>query len=745
MELSHFRGTLSVTEISKGETAVKERDENAPSKTPKWGKALLLGVNGLILGAVLYGQLRGGGPQNGAACSVSALYLAAGVGCFLLALGAEWAKYRVLLRASGETMPAGTAFGCAVLGKYYDSITPMGAGGQPFQMYYLRKRGFSAGTSGAVPIVGFLGLQFSFVLLGLLMLPLGAKYAGDLGLLRAGAWLGLGCYAFVPVCILLFSAAPKTLERAVSAGAMALQRLRILKDGAASARNAAATMGEYCQSMEMLRRRPSLWLPVLGLSMVFRGAVLSMPWLVLRAFGASVAYGPVFVQVVYISAAMSLIPTPGNAGAAEGCFYAVFAPVGGAGLSWAMLVWRGLCYYSWLGLGFVYQLLLPMSRRTTPAGEGSAQFIDVYYPVVDGVVQTVDAYARRLARHDRCCVVCPRPGGAEDAALGYDVCRVPAIKLPKIPFRLPLPGLSRDLARRMKEHPPRVLHAHSPFSMGHYALRLGRRRGIPVVATFHSQYYDDVLRLTGSPRLARWVTGYIVRFYERADHVWACSHAAAETLRRYGYGGEIFVMENGVDPGEARPEGLAALAEQTFLLPDDRPRLLFVGQQIWQKNLALVLDTCGRLKEAGVPFLLVVAGGGYDAEAIRAYADGLGLGEQVRFLGKIRDRRLLMGLYEASDLFFFPSLYDNAPLVLREAALAGLPALVVAGANAAEVIHDGVNGFTGPNDSGSMARRVREILAMPERARIGACARDTIPVSWDVIVARVARQYADLG
>ena len=43
--------------------------------------------------------------------------------------------------------------------------------------------------------------------------------------------------------------------------------------------------------------------------------------------------------------------------------------------------------------------------------------------------------------------------------------------------------------------------------------------------------------------------------------------------------------------------------------------------------------------------------------------------------------------------FTFPSLYDNAPMVVREAAVMGTPAVLVAGSDAAEIIHDGANGF----------------------------------------------------
>lgn len=36
-----------------------------------------------------------------------------------------------------------------------------------------------------------------------------------------------------------------------------------------------------------------------------------------------------------------------------------------------------------------------------------------------------------------------------------------------------------------------IVHAHSPFHAGSEALRLAAVRKLPLVATFHSKYYDD--------------------------------------------------------------------------------------------------------------------------------------------------------------------------------------------------------------------------------------------------------------
>ena len=41
-----------------------------------------------------------------------------------------------------------------------------------------------------------------------------------------------------------------------------------------------------------------------------------------------------------------------------------------------------------------------------------------------------------------------------------------------------------------------LVHAHAPFLAGRAARSVARKKGIPLVATFHSKYYDDVYKGT---------------------------------------------------------------------------------------------------------------------------------------------------------------------------------------------------------------------------------------------------------
>lgn len=367
----------------------------------------------------------------------------------------------------------------------------------------------------------------------------------------------------------------------------------------------------------------------------------------------------------------------------------------------------------------------------------SIQFIDLFYPNIDGVVRTVDRYATHM---DSAVVAPAAPKGYRDKD-DYPVFRSGALRIPFVGYGWPTPRFSTRLRAQVAGREADIFHAHSPFMLGHYALRLAKKRDIPVVATFHSKYYDDFKRITHSEWLARFAVRYVVRFYNRCDVVWACSEGTAQTLREYGYNGPIDVMPNGADPFITTDrEAARAAAMAQFGVPQDKKILLFVGQMVWQKNLKLVLDTLATLDDS---YRLLLVGTGYYEKQIHEYAQKIGVMDRCIFTGRVSDREALEGLYLCGHLFFFPSVYDNAPLVLREAATAAVPALLVKGCNSAECVTDGENGYLAEETVESMSDRIVSIFKNDEeRAAVGRRAAQTIPLGWSELTKQVEARYA---
>jgi glycosyltransferase involved in cell wall biosynthesis len=371
------------------------------------------------------------------------------------------------------------------------------------------------------------------------------------------------------------------------------------------------------------------------------------------------------------------------------------------------------------------------------------QFCEIYPPHIDGVGMVVRSYAEELSKtQEACYYIAPRNSEKRfpNSIDSFPVIKFASVPLPKEAYRIGLPRLDLTFQKDLKKIRFDIVHAHTPFIAANESLRIAKERKIPLVATLHSKYYDDILKKTHSETIAKAVIGRVVAFYNKCDEVWTVSEASAEVLRGCGYRGEIIVMENGTNLWYPSREDVLA-AEMHFDL-GHKEVFLFVGQQNFKKNLGNIMEAAAIYKRTHNRFKLVFVGQGPDTDKIIARSRALGLEDNMVFTGHISDREILKGLYARADLFLFPSLYDTAGLVVREAAAAGTPSLLIENSCAAEGITDGENGFLCKNTP-------EDICACMERAlktakEVGARARETIPKPWSEIVKNVAERYEAL-
>jgi glycosyltransferase involved in cell wall biosynthesis len=125
---------------------------------------------------------------------------------------------------------------------------------------------------------------------------------------------------------------------------------------------------------------------------------------------------------------------------------------------------------------------------------------------------------------------------------------------------------------------------------------------------------------------------------------------------------------------------------------------------------------CARNKDLRI----IMIGGGSLTEGMKSLADGSGLGDVIRWTGKIPREQLLQYLY-AADLYVSTSHSDGTSVSLLEAMAAGLSALLTDVPSNLEWIVTGENGTIVPRgDDVALAEAVLALAADPERnARYG--------------------------
>ena len=387
---------------------------------------------------------------------------------------------------------------------------------------------------------------------------------------------------------------------------------------------------------------------------------------------------------------------------------------------------------------------MELPKFLTPEQANVGLFCDVFPPVMDGVSVCMQNYAYWMQKQvGGVCVVTPNVPGADYSQHDYKVFDYFSVPVPmRHPYVTGIAEIDPTFLARIATTRFKILHAHCPFASGMAAMRISRLQQIPLVATFHSKYRDDFARVL--PKLAvDMIIDQIIEFYERADLVWVPQESVIDVIREYGFKGHVEVMDNGSDLVADYPEKYFVEARQRLGIAPEEFVLLFVGQHIWEKNPRLIIEGLARIPD--VPFRMFFVGVGYAAEEMKALVSERGLDDRVTFVGSVTDRAKLTDYYAASDLFLFPSLYDNAPLVVREAAALHSPAVMAKGATASTILEDGVNGFLVENDPDKMAELLRELIHDPERVhRVGVQASRTIVRSWEDCVGEVIDRYNSL-
>lgn len=375
-------------------------------------------------------------------------------------------------------------------------------------------------------------------------------------------------------------------------------------------------------------------------------------------------------------------------------------------------------------------------------------FNDSFPPIIDGVTMTILNYIDWLENHgyDTCVVT---PSNPVKMTVPYPVIRYFSLPIQsRKPYRYGYPKLDPFIWKKMRTTPFRIIHSHSPFAAGRLGVYAKKKQGVPLIGTFHSKYKSD---LKHSFRRMPWCVPIIMKrilnFYNACDEVWIPQAAVEETVREYGFKGKVEVVPNGIDYADTQIEDIESYKKESRKIcgiADDELSLLFVGQHIWEKGLGIIADALKLLKD-DINFKMTFIGEGYAKNELLNYIESNGLGDKVRTLPVETDREKLGRYYASGDIFLFPSRYDNAPLVVREAACMATPAIIPSGSTASEVISDGINGFLVEDTAEAYAKKIKKLSREKELIlKAGKGARSSIVRGWNDVMEEVVDRYDKL-
>ena len=374
---------------------------------------------------------------------------------------------------------------------------------------------------------------------------------------------------------------------------------------------------------------------------------------------------------------------------------------------------------------------------------------DSFPPVIDGVVNVVQNYAKYLQSDHGCNVVVGTPAypGTNYTAYPYKVVPYQSFDTTAVTsgYRTGNPFAERAVTE-MAEFSPDLIHTHCPATALVIARILREKTDAPVILTYHTKYDIDIRRNVKLKQVADEGIRVMVNNIEACDEVWAVSRGAGESLKALGFRGDYRVMTNGVDFEKGRVSS-EKVAEVTggYDLPAGIPIFLFVGRMMTYKGLPLILDALKVLSDRGKDFRMVFVGKGPDQQLLEKKAQELGIAGKCIFTGPVYDREKLRAWNTRADLFLFPSTFDTNGLVVREAAACGLASVLIRDSCAAEGITDGRNGFLIEETAEAMAELLLKIGGdLPHLHEVGEHAMDEIYLSWEDCVSAAFERYQEI-
>lgn len=306
-------------------------------------------------------------------------YAVMAVGALFVMIFLDSMKYFVILHATSGKKYFGTSLKTSLLGKYYDNITPFASGGQPFQIHYLHKKGFSGGESTAVIFIKFCFniLIWLAICLCLMVFNRGALdvYVADdtqRRLFVVLGWIGFAINCSIPVVIIAFAVFPKLMETLTRWFLALGYKLKIVKSRDAVVIKAKRIAKDFRAAFVIMIHKP---LHAVGLALICvceQFLSIMLPYLVVVAMaGATIEPNvqlmfAIMTMNVYVSMSVTAVPTPGNSGALETAFSLVLTSVAEGVLFWTVFGWRFLSYYSFILIGlciFIADFIRKKAKR----------------------------------------------------------------------------------------------------------------------------------------------------------------------------------------------------------------------------------------------------------------------------------------------------------------------------------------------------------------------------------------------
>ncbi|MDM5315475.1 glycosyltransferase family 1 protein [Fictibacillus sp. b24] len=371
-----------------------------------------------------------------------------------------------------------------------------------------------------------------------------------------------------------------------------------------------------------------------------------------------------------------------------------------------------------------------------------ALFSDTFYPQINGVARTLKRLTDYMEKNDvEYKVIMPSLDELPKMECDqyYAMKSLPLFLYPEC--RLAIPQL-RALNSELNKFNPDLLHIATPFTIGLFGMRYGRKENIPMVASYHT-HFDRYLAYYHLEFLSPLLWRYLQWFHRHFEKNFVPSQETRQILHSKSFK-NVEIWSRGVDCAMFTPHKHDTFVREKYKITE-KYIFLYVGRLAPEKDLEILHEMINKLPPAlreNVHWLIVGDGPSrhivdqWEKEHLNVTCAGYLSGED------------LAGVYAAADLFVFPSSTETFGNVVLEAAASGLPAIVSNRGGVKEIVQDGLTGrICEAGNAESFIQNTVSMLddplllqSMKLKARNYALTQ-----SWSVIFGNLFMQYEEVA
>lgn len=369
---------LIETANKKEERLLKESSQQS-RKRKKILNFVYFALNVIVIAIVLAVQLSGeSDPKNSISeiLDINWWFILFAFLCFAVGMFLEQIRFAVLIHKATGVFRINLSYKTAAIGRYYDTITPLSTGGQPFQVIYLNKYGLKAGEGISITMAKYIFYQIvyfifvSFFLFRDLFLNInnissntvvGATSGVVSGLASTLSWVG-----YVVTAIVILTVTFISLNKKAGAGFVVgilkllskikIGKFRIIKDYKKSFLKVMRTVNVWQKTTKKYSKSPGVIIACVLSSIAYFFIIYSIPFFIYCAFEGwdFSMWMRIATMAMMVDLASAFNPIPMGTGTADLSFTALFAAIfssTGAQI-WALIIWRILTYYIYILQGF---------------------------------------------------------------------------------------------------------------------------------------------------------------------------------------------------------------------------------------------------------------------------------------------------------------------------------------------------------------------------------------------------------